>query len=229
MPVAAVESALAELQPYAVIAAEQALVRRDFAEAERLRGLIAATDPQAPALPRLGKGIAQGRSEAARELELAAQRAAEAAAVEQVKLAGVTRVAAPAPPTPAPITPAPTLPPTDVAVTPPPRESPPAPPVSAAVVAAPSAPTVPARRIAELIPIRAPQPSYPPAAQSRGIAGEVEVTFSIHADGSVGEVVVVHASPQGVFEGSVQAALRRWRFKPIAAAMRVSRVFKFAP
>ena len=47
-PDASAESALMDLQPYAVIAAEQAIGREDFLEAERLRALIAAADPQAP-------------------------------------------------------------------------------------------------------------------------------------------------------------------------------------
>ena len=56
-PDADAQGALMELQPYAVIGAEQALARGNFAEAERLRGLIAAIDPDAPSLGRIAAAI----------------------------------------------------------------------------------------------------------------------------------------------------------------------------
>ena len=46
-------AALAELQPYVLIAAEQAIARGDGREAARLQALIARIDSSAPALPRL--------------------------------------------------------------------------------------------------------------------------------------------------------------------------------
>ncbi len=66
-PDASAESALMDLQPYAVIAAEQAITRQDFVEAERLRSLIAAADPQAPSLTRIADAIAKGKSLAAQQ------------------------------------------------------------------------------------------------------------------------------------------------------------------
>ncbi len=60
-------SALMELQPYAVIAAEQALERKDFVEAERLRRLVAASDPRAPSLARIASAIAMGLGNQAQE------------------------------------------------------------------------------------------------------------------------------------------------------------------
>ena len=59
-PDASAESALIDLMPYAIIAAEQAIGREDFVEAERLRALIEKTDAQAPALPRIKDSIAKG-------------------------------------------------------------------------------------------------------------------------------------------------------------------------
>ncbi|MGO4263431.1 hypothetical protein AB4Y92_22905, partial [Lysobacter sp. TAB13] len=50
-------SALSELQPYVVIAGEQALLDDDLAESKRLQDLLARMDPQAPALPRLREGL----------------------------------------------------------------------------------------------------------------------------------------------------------------------------
>ena len=109
-PDASAESALIDLMPYAIIAAEQAIGREDFAEAERLRALIAKTDAQAPALPRITDAIAKGQAGAAdrvaqeaareeqriRDAEAAAQRAAAEAAAA---------AAAPATPAPAPAQP----------------------------------------------------------------------------------------------------------------------------
>ena len=88
-PDASAESALMDLQPYAVIAAEQALTRQDFIEAERLRSLIAAADPQAPSLARIADAIAKGQSLAAQ------QQAAEATRTdEQAKAAEAARLKA---------------------------------------------------------------------------------------------------------------------------------------
>lgn len=50
-------SALGELQPYVVIAGEQALLDEDLGESQRLFGLLERMDPQAPALPRLREGL----------------------------------------------------------------------------------------------------------------------------------------------------------------------------
>ena len=54
---AAIQAALTEIQPYLLIATEQALERRDGAEAARLFELLRRLDPQAPALPRLQAGL----------------------------------------------------------------------------------------------------------------------------------------------------------------------------
>ncbi|WP_017908500.1 hypothetical protein, partial [Xanthomonas sp. SHU 199] len=57
---AGVKSALTDLMPYTLIAAEQSINREDFPEAQRLIGLIEKMDPQAPALPRLKQGVSKG-------------------------------------------------------------------------------------------------------------------------------------------------------------------------
>ena len=46
---AALASAITDLQPYLLIACEQAIARRDVGAAQRLHGLIAVSDPHAPA------------------------------------------------------------------------------------------------------------------------------------------------------------------------------------
>lgn len=57
---ASVKSALTDLLPYTLIAAEQSLGREDFAESQRLVALIEKVDATAPALPRLKQGISGG-------------------------------------------------------------------------------------------------------------------------------------------------------------------------
>ena len=86
-PDASAESALMDLQPYAVIAAEQALAKEDFNEAERLRTLIAAADPQEPSLARIGDAITKGRAaQIARASADAAKGDEQVAATEAARL-----------------------------------------------------------------------------------------------------------------------------------------------
>ena len=232
-PDASAESALMDLQPYAVIAAEQAIGRKDYIEAERLRALIAAADPQAPSLARIADAIAKGKSAAAQEAALAETRTAEQAAaaeaarlkaIEDARTAAAETAAAAARPAPTPAAPTPSAPPPSAPAT---RPDP--------VVAAPTRPEppppsapAPSRASSELVPISTPQPAYPPAAQRAGTVGQVVVSFTVNSDGSVGDVNVVSARPRGVFERNVQAAVRKWRYQPIAGTQQVTRTFDFA-
>ncbi len=56
-------------------------------------------------------------------------------------------------------------------------------------------------------------PAYPPRAMSAGVEGNVELEYSIGADGAVRDIQVLHASPEGVFNAAAQAALSQWRFE----------------
>ena len=76
-PDASAESALIDLMPYAIIAAEQAIGREDFIEAERLRALVERTDAQTPALPRIKDSIAKGRAGVVERAEQEAERLAQ--------------------------------------------------------------------------------------------------------------------------------------------------------
>ncbi|HEY0505971.1 MAG TPA: hypothetical protein VGD42_21005, partial [Lysobacter sp.] len=62
-----VAAALTELQPYVLIAAEQALAREDLDETRRLLALLSRMEADAPALPRLREGlrVAQERADRA--------------------------------------------------------------------------------------------------------------------------------------------------------------------
>jgi protein TonB len=219
------ESALIDLMPYAIIAAEQAIGREDFAEAERLRGLIEKTDPQTPSLPRITDSIAKGQAGAAERLAQEAAREeqrlrdAEAAA-QRAAAAAAAAAAAPEPTTPAP-TPAPAQPaqPTPAPATPNPVAAQPATPP-------PAAPR-PAPRPSTPVGIRTPQPAYPASAARSGITGEITVEISIAADGSVSDVRVVRAQPRGAFDREVLSTVRDWRFQPMDEPATLTRTFTF--
>ena len=220
------ESALMDLMPYTVIAAEQAIGRYDFVEAERLRALLERADPQAPALPRIAEAITTGKSNEAQRLvndakrtedesrlaELAKQKVIDDAAKAATAARTAPVVTAPAPETraPAPETRAPA-------------------PVVAAPVPQPSAPSTPARATTSnaLVAISTPQPAYPPEALRSGIKGTVEVEFVVNRDGSVSDVRVVKANPRGVFDRGVQATVRKWQFQPLDEPRTVRRNFNF--
>lgn len=76
------------------------------------------------------------------------------------------------------------------------------------------------------------QPDYPVSALRNRIEGEVEVEFTVRADGSVADVDVIRANPRGVFEQSAVRAVLRWQFAPkrrngVAMPARVRQVIAF--
>jgi periplasmic protein TonB len=218
------ESALMDLMPYTVIAAEQAIGRYDFVEAERLRALLERADPQAPALPRIAEAITTGKANATQRIaddakrtedekrlaELAKQKAAEEAAKVAAAARTVPVVTTPTPETRAP-TPE-TRAPAPVVVTPPPPAS----------VAPPRASTSNA-----LVAISTPQPPYPPEALRTATTGSVEVEFLVNRDGSVSDVRVVKSNPRGTFDRGVQSTVRKWQFQPLDEPRTVRRNFNF--
>lgn len=85
------------------------------------------------------------------------------------------------------------------------------------------APEFPARR--HVVP-----PVYPLRAMSSRLEGNVELQYGIGADGSVHDVQVLHAHPEGIFDAAAQVALSQWRFEPSAsrdANFRYSQIFTF--
>ena len=60
-------------------------------------------------------------------------------------------------------------------------------------------------------------PEYPQDALKRAIGGEVRVRITVDADGKVKSAAVVNSSPADVFDRAALDAVRRWRFKPLAA------------
>lgn len=57
-------------------------------------------------------------------------------------------------------------------------------------------------------------PTYPAEAKRKGIEGWVDVSFLVATDGSVREVQVSKAEPQGVFDQAAMDAVKQWRFEP---------------
>jgi periplasmic protein TonB len=58
------------------------------------------------------------------------------------------------------------------------------------------------------------RPDWPYRAQQRGIEGVVQVKLLVNKDGSVGEVIILNAQPEGVFEESVRKKVPLWKFRP---------------
>ena len=213
-------AALAELQPYVLIAAEQAIARGDGREAARLQALIARIDSGAPALPRLRAGLdALVREQEARDADGAATAmpspaaGAPAAAVERI----VAATAA-------------TEPVTSPARAP---EPPPAGAPAAAIVQAPPPSSLPTPPVSRGVEARTPrllqdaQPRYPLPALRARIEGEAQVAFTIQPDGSVRNARLLSSTPPGMFEASALAVAQRWRFEATGRAHDSSRTVHF--
>jgi protein TonB len=63
-------------------------------------------------------------------------------------------------------------------------------------------------------PVVKTPPAYPYRAREQGIEGVVQIRFLVRADGSVGQVLIVDARPEGVFEQEVLKAVPQWKFTP---------------
>ncbi len=225
-----VTSALTDLLPYTVIAAEQSIVREDFAEAQRLSALIEKTDARAPALPRLKQSIvtaeqavaaraaanearqqveAQTRQQELEQQRLAQQQQeAEAEALAQRQAQEAARQEAER----------------QAAAQ---REAEERAQREAAARAAAAAPPRPAA--AQLRAISTPAPRYPPEALRSGTSGEVLVELTVGTDGSVTSARVVRAEPARVFDREALNSVRRWKFEPVDAPVTTRRTIAFNP
>lgn len=237
-----VTSALTDLMPYTLIAAEQSIAREEFTEAQRLSAIIEKADPKAPALPRLKQSIAaaqeavaqraqdtEARTKAAEEnrvkeqqrlaQQAEQQRATEAAAAQQlVQQQEAARQEAER----------------QAAAR---REAEQR--EAAARAAAAQTPAAPASAPAstaatsggsnQLRPISTPAPRYPPEALRAGTAGEVLVEFTVGTDGSVTSARVVRATPARVFDREAVNAAKRWKFQPVSEPVTTRRTIGFNP
>ncbi|MET0288888.1 MAG: energy transducer TonB [Pseudoxanthomonas sp.] len=228
----AVNSALTDLLPYTVIAAEQSLAREDLTEAQRLAALIEKADAQAPALPRLKQSLANAeKTIAQREVNaeatakadadkkkketerVAAQaaeqkQAAEALAAQQrdqaAKAAEAERAAEQQ------------------------RQAAAQAPAPVPVPAAPApSRAMPAAATPTLRVMAAPAPRYPADALRAGTSGEVLVEITVGVDGSVTNARVVRAEPIRIFDREALNAVRRWKFEPVDAPVTTRRTIAF--
>jgi protein TonB len=208
----AVASALTDLMPYTLIATEQSIARDDFIEAQRLYALMEKTDPTAPALPRVKQGIASGQASLAQRTADAATKteadSKKQAELEKQRLADQQKAQQDA---------AQKLAAQQAADQ----------QAAAQPAATQPAPTSTAAASQQLRPISTPQPKYPPDAYRSGTSGEVEVEFTVGADGAVTGARVVRASPPRVFDREALAAVKRWRFQPVGSPVTTRRTIGF--
>ncbi|MEG0185825.1 MAG: energy transducer TonB [Stenotrophomonas sp.] len=229
---ASVKSALTDLLPYTLIAAEQHLGREDFTEAQRLVALIEKVDASAPALPRLKEGLAKGVQVAAKRTEdetekvkkdaedrtkqlaeqqrLAEQRAKEAEAAkviaaqqDTVRQEAERQAAA--------------------------RREAEQKQQQAAAQQASAARQAAAPAAPSLRPVSTPAPRYPAEALRSGTSGEVLVEITVGTDGSVTNARVLRGTPSRVFDREALNAVKRWRFEPVNAPVTTRRTLVFAP
>jgi periplasmic protein TonB len=236
---AGVKSALTDLMPYTLIAAEQSINREDFPEAQRLVALIEKIDSQAPALPRLKAGVSEGmqavaqrsqeetdrvKKEAEQKAKLLAeqqrqaqQQASEAQAAQQIAAQQqaarreTARQDAERQAAAARTAPAPAT------QQPAPQQQPQQPAAAATAITQ------------SLRPISTPAPRYPPEALRSGTAGEVLVEITVGTDGSVTSARVLRATPARVFDREALNATKRWRFEPVSAPVTTRRTLAFNP
>lgn len=58
------------------------------------------------------------------------------------------------------------------------------------------------------------QPDYPVGARQRGIEGWVDVQFTVAADGSVRDPIVLQADPESIFDRAALQAIKGWKYNP---------------
>lgn len=246
---AGAEAGLVDLQPLLVIAIEQAIASGALPEGRRLVGHLQEMDANAPALVRLqatmadAERLAQLRAQAT-DAESLAKADADAAALRRQAKLNAERLAAArtAPSTPpaanavtgaAAIAAAPALTPPPAPA--PPRQPAPAPPRQPApaqtrpepVAATPppaSAPTRAAAQSPRLL--RDVAPVYP---RSGRLSGQVQVAFTIGADGSVENPEVVNSTLPNAFDRAALTAVARWKFEASGSRHQSQRTLLFAP
>ena len=109
---------------------------------------------------------------------------------------------------------------------------PPPEPAAAQRDAAPAAEPAPSNEpvsVGQVAPTNRVNPSYPPRAQRRGMAGFVAVEFVIQRNGSVdgSSIRVINAQPRRVFEDAAREAIARWQFEPSQQLRRATQRIEF--
>ena len=227
----AVASALTDLMPYTLIATEQSIGREDFTEAQRLYALLEKTDAQAPALPRLKQTITQQQQLIAQrgvdaEAKAKLDAAAEAKRLEEQKKAQQTAAQQLAQQQAADKEAADKRAADQRAAEQ--REA--AQRAAAQQTAAANPPPAAAAPASStLTAVSTPLPRYPAEAARRQQSGNVQVEFTVGTDGSVTSARVIDSTPPRVFDREALAAVKRWRFQPVAAPVTTRRTVSFNP
>tara|TARA_B110000090_G_scaffold173845_1_gene195079 strand:- start:2147 stop:2770 length:624 start_codon:yes stop_codon:yes gene_type:complete len=65
-----------------------------------------------------------------------------------------------------------------------------------------------------ITPLIRTTPNYPSRALQRGLEGFVELSFTVGRFGSVINLAVITAEPEGVFDRAALQAIRRWKYSP---------------
>ncbi|GJM14643.1 MAG: protein TonB [Pseudohongiella sp.] len=65
-----------------------------------------------------------------------------------------------------------------------------------------------------MVPIIKTVATYPASALRRGIEGYVDLSFTVTPLGTIEDVKVLYAEPEGVFERSAVRSIRRWKYSP---------------
>jgi len=238
-----VSSALTDLLPMTVIATEQSRDRGDFVEAQRLYGLIEKADKNHPSLARLKSTIATAQEtevkraeeqkltteeETARKAQLEKDRLAQQQLQQQQaaqQLAAQQQASQQAEQDAAAKRDA-----DQKAAAQREADQKAAQQRAAAQTAAEKPAEKPAAAASsDLRPVSTPAPRYPPEALRSGQSGEVQVEFTVGSDGSVTSARVVRSNPPRVFDREAVAAVKRWRFEPVAAPVTTRRTIGFNP
>ena len=211
---------LVDLTPIAASAIEAEIAAGNFAEAERVMGLLSSANASSLTVQSLQRRLADATRQAAVVAPVATPTPTPAAATTATPAASSARdvsanavVAAPAATATAPAPTArserpATTPATAGADTPTPATTTPAPRPTPVVAAAAPA------EVIDPVPISKAAPEYPPAARKRRAEGWVELQFMVGIDGVPKQIEVTGAQPAGLFDRSAIRALSRWKFKP---------------
>ena len=226
---ASVSSALTDLMPYTVIAAEQAVAREQFDDAQRLVALIGKADANAPALPRIRQNIVATQQAVARRSEADAARTKAEAEARVLAQQEAVRLAAEAEAAAAARLLAEQQEATRQAEVRREAEQREAEQRAAAARQAAAAPPPPPPQSNTLRPINMPTPRFPPEALRSGTSGEVLVEFTVGTDGTVTDARVLRADPVRTFDREALNAVRRWRFEPVDAPVTTRRTVAFNP
>lgn len=252
-----VASALTDLQPYATIATEQAIARKDFTEADRLYALLEKADSAAPALPRLKNAIVDGQKaataaaasgttpvltpqEQAKQADLEKKRledqkklqeqAAKELAAKQAQDKAAQSVQQQQQAATAKADADRKAEADAKAAADARAEADRKAAADRAAAQQRAAAAQPARSASsELRAISTPSPRFPPEALRSGQSGSVTVEFTVSPDGSVGAARVVSADPPRVFDREALSAVRKWRFEPVGSPVTTRRTMQFKP